>query len=265
MEVALVQTPPSDSSPALSATNVVSQLKRIRFLSAGEALLRLNTLSETSRILWLYRKYFPREYARSTASALVPVTPDGDCGYSEREKEFLELVDKRLFPMPDLFFDETRFDMIPIYPQGVDWDEELEYLRLSLRAGMELLQEEESPFWEQWLPANLRPKPGEHDWKKFEQVCRRVGGSATRLPLLIDLVSHNTGTLWLDAYWESGVEGFTWSEEDVQLLAKEWRAAQRFMNKVDPLLDRIEKHPRYWLTRLVKLWNASIKTGERKN
>lgn len=260
MDTACPTTQAPSHSPSLSATRALAHLSRIRFLSAQEALQRLSSLAETGQILWLYRKYFPREYARSTASVQVPLSSDGGCGYSEREKEFLALVDRDLFPMPDLFFEDERFDMLPIYPQGVDWDEDLESLRLSLRAAMELIQGEDSPLWEQWLPAKLRPLEGPRRWRKFARLCRRAGGLKARLPLLIDLVSHNTGNLWLDITWESGLQDFGWNEKDLKLLRQEWRAAQRFLQKIDPLLDRMDKHPRYWLTELVKKWNAAIKT-----
>jgi hypothetical protein len=247
-------------SPSVSATTAIAHLKRVRFLSAQEAIQRLATLADTGRILWLYRKYFPREYECSTASSQIPVSLDGECGYSEREGEFLRLVDQHLFPLPDLFFDESRFDMIPLYPQGVEWDDDPEYLRVSLRAGLELVEGEFSSLWEQWLPQSLHPQAGQLDWKKFTRRCRRVGGLAVRLPLLIELVSHNTDNLWLDVCWESGVQDFAWKEEDIEWLKKEWRAAQRFYKRLDALLDRMDKHPRFWLTRLIKLWNACLQT-----
>lgn len=256
--------PPVLAAP-LSPTTALARLKRIRFLSAQEAVQRLSSLADTGQILWLYRKYFPREYAHSTASVHLPVSDDGPCGYSEREKEFLTLVDQHLFPMPDLFFEDERFDMLPVYPQGVDWDDDLEYLRLSLRTAMVLIAGEDASFWDEWLPAKLRPVEGSRSWRKFAKVCRRAGGLKALMPRLIDLVSHNTNNLWLDITWENGLQDFGWNEKDVQLLQKEWRAAQRFLQKLDPLLDRMEKHPRYWITQLVKLWNASLTRPKRKN
>lgn len=247
-----------------SASSAVANLKRLRFLPAQDAIARLATLADTGRILWLYRRHFPRAYARSTASAQILISQVGECGYSEREKEFFTLVDQHLFPMPDLFFEESRFDVIPIYPQGVDWDDDLEYLRLSLRAGMELIQGEDSPFWAQWLPANLRPIAGDHAWKRFERDCRRAGGLKSLFPQLIELVSHDTGNMWLDISWEMGVQDVNWTEEDMKALTLEWRRARRYLDKLEPLLARIDKHPRYWLTELVRLWNASLKMEGRR-
>jgi hypothetical protein len=263
MDVAIASAQPATPPWPLPAAQAVAHLKRMRLFSAREALERLSTLADTGRILWLYRKYFPREYARSTASPEIPVSSDGETGYSEKEKEFLSLVDQRLFPLPD-FFDDTRYDMVPIYPQGISWDEDLEYLTLPIQAAMTLFMDESWTHWHEWLPSNLRPRTGPLDWTKFERQCRRAGGLKARLPLLAQFVSHNTGNLWLDVDWESGVQDFTWKEEDIQWLIKEWRSAKRFMRKLDPLLTRMEQHPRYWLAQLVRFWNAGLKTEENR-
>lgn len=249
---------PSHYQPA-SATTALAQLKRIRFLSAHEAIEQLANLVNTGQILWLYRKYFPREYSRSSASAEIPVSRDGESGYSAKEQEFMMLVDRHLFPLPDLFFEDGRFNMIPIYPQGVDY-EDAESLKLPIRAAMMLFMDEPSPDWEAWLPPNLRPRRGALDWRKFERRCRQAGGLKAHLPLLIRFVSHDTGNLWFDADQEIEIDDFAWREEDIRYLAKEWRQAQKFIQKLDVLIQRMERHPRYWLAQLVRFWNACVKT-----
>ncbi len=259
MEMANKPLNPSQHRPA-SATTALAQLKRIRFLSAQNAIEQLANLANTGQILWLYRKHFPREYSRSTASAEIPRARDGESGYSAKEQEFMMLVDQHLFPLPDFFFDDARFTVIPIYPQGVDYEEDPEYLKLAIRAAMTLFLDEPSPDLGEWLPPKLQPQLGALDWKKFERRCRKAGGLKARLPLLIQFVSHNTENLWFDADREVEIQDFEWNEEDMQYLAKEWRRAQRFMLKLDPLLDRMEQHPRYWLAQLVRLWNGCIKT-----
>ena len=243
-----------------SATTALAQLKGIRFLSAQDAIEQLANLANTGQILWLYRKHFPRDYSRSTASAEIPLSRDGETGYSAKEQEFMTLVDRHLFPLPDFFFDDARFNVIPIYPQGVDYEEDPEYLKLAIRAAMTLFLDEPSPDWQEWLPPELQPQLGALDWRKFERRCRKAGGMKARLPLLIQFVSHNTDNLWFDADQEVEIQDFAWNEEDIRYLAKEWRKAQRFMQKLDPLLNRMETHPRYWLAQLVRLWNACVKT-----
>ncbi len=127
----------------------------------------------------------------------------------------MNLVDRHLFPLPDFFFEDARFNVIPIYPQNADWEEEPENIRLPIRAAMTLFMEDPSPDWEEWLPSNLRPRLGALDWRKFERRCRRAGGLKARLPLLIRLASHNTGNLWLDADPGCEIQDFAWKEEDI--------------------------------------------------
>ncbi len=260
MDVAQVLIRPSGASPPLSAADVLEHLKCIRFLSSEEAIRRLATMAVTGRILWLYRKCFPREYSRSTASTAIPVSRDGESGYSAKEQEFMQLVDRHLFPLPDFFFEDARFDGVPIYPQGADWEEESENIRLPIRAAMMLFMEDSSPDWQEWLPPGLRPRLGALNWHRFEQRCRKAGGLKRSLPLLVRFVSHNTGNLWLDADQDCEIQDFAWKVEDIRYLTKEWRQAQRFMQKLDRLVERMEKHPRYWLALLIRLWNACIKT-----
>ncbi len=172
----------------------------------------------------------------------------------------MTLVDRHLFPLPDFFFEDARFSVIPIYPQGVDYEEDPEFIELPIRAAMTLFRDEPSPDWEEWLPPRLQPRLGALDWRKFERRCRKAGGLKARLPLLLQFVSHNTGNLWFDADWEWDIQDFSWREEDIRYLVKEWRRAQRFMERLDELIERMEQHRRYWLAQLVRLWNACIKT-----
>ncbi len=80
-----------------------------------------------------------------------------------------------------------------------------------------------------------------------------------RFPLLLDLVALDTGNVWLDSNWEHAWEEYPWDETAFEYLKKEWRKAQRIFAQLDPLLERMDKHPRYWLAQLVKLWNNAVK------
>lgn len=255
--------PPAINSPVfpqvVSAATAIQQLRAIHFTPAREAVAQLSVWQESSRILHLYQKYFPRQFACSTASDVIPIH-NGEAGYSMLELEFFKLVDRSLFPLPDLFFDMERHSCIPIYPQGIDWEDEREPLRISVRAAMALASDDDDMLWEAWLPANLRPLSGERNWEQFAELCRSEKGLAARFPLLLDFVGLDTGNLWLDSNWEGYWENYPWEETAVEYLKKEWRKAQRIFAQLNPLLDRMDKHPRNWLKRLVKLWNNAIKT-----
>lgn len=248
------------SSPPqiVSAATAIRRLRCVRFTPASQAVDQLAVWQETSRILHLYRRYFPQEFARSTASTVIP-NQGGDRGYSEREEEFFRLVDQRLFPLPEFLFDTERLPSIPIYPQGLDWEDERENFRVSLRAAMAIVSDEDGMFWETWLPKDIRPASGEREWSKFLNLCRKAKGRATRFPLLIQLAAHDTGNMWLDTSWEYSWEEYFWGEQEMEFLIREWRKARRFFAQLNPLLDQMDKHPRFWLRRLVQLWNQAIK------
>ncbi len=242
----------------VSAATAIQRLRSFRIIPAREAIEQLVVWQETSRILLLYRRYFPQQFARSTASTLIPIHHN-ERGYSERELEFFNLIDRHLFPLPEMMFDMERLSSIPIYPQGVDWEDERDNMRLSLRAAMALVSDDDTMLWEAWLPQHLRPESGERDWDRFAELCRMVKGLAARFPLLLGLVALGTGNMWLDTTWECCWEEYPWEETAMEYLKKEWRKAQRIFAQLNPLLNQMDKHPRYWLKRLVKLWNSAIK------
>jgi hypothetical protein len=235
-------TPP----PVVSAATAIQRLRAFRIIPAREAVEQLAVRQETSHILLLYRRYFPQPFARSTASTLIPIHHN-ERGYSERELEFFNLIDRHLFPLPEMMFDMERLSSIPIYPQGVDWEDERENMRLSLRVAMALVSDDDMMLWEAWLPPHLRPESGERDWERFAELCRTAKGLAARFPLLLGLAALDTGNMWLDTTWETCWEEYPWEETAMEYLKKEWRKAQRIFARLNPLLDQMDKHPRYWL------------------
>jgi hypothetical protein len=84
----------------------------------------------------------------------------------------------------------------------VDWEDERENMRLSVRAAMALVSDDDALIWEAWLPQELRPQSGERDWARFAELCRQSKGLAARLPLLLEFAALDTGNLWLDTSWE---------------------------------------------------------------
>ncbi len=242
----------------VSAERAMRKLKSLRLTPVGRSLDRLDGLRESSRILSLYRMHFPQRFASSTASTSVPPRAD-ECGYSERETEFFTLVDRELFPLPEFLLESERLPSIPVYPQGVDWEDDRENFRLSLRVTMAMVSGEDEEDWSRWVPRDLHPDNSPRNWTKFESLCKRAGGLTSRLPLLFDFVTHGTGNIWLDTSWEYSYEDLPWEERSMTYLIDEWRKAQQISARLDPLLDHIDAHPRYWLRRIVTLWNDAGK------
>ncbi len=129
---------------------------------------------------------------------------------------------------------------------------------------MALVADDDGMFWEAWLPPNLRPQSGQRNWDHLRKLCRCEKGLMKRLPLLLDFVGLDTGNVWLDSSWEAYWEDYPWEENAFEYLKMEWRQAQRLLAELNPLLDRIDQHPRHWLKRLVRVWNAAIESRDPK-
>ncbi len=83
--------------------------------------------------------------------------------------------------------------------------------------------------------------------------------------MLLDWVTQSTGHFWLDITWQTCWEEFPWNDESIKLLTKEWNKSRKFLKRLYPLLDRIDQHPRYWIPRLIRLWNRAGKADTPEN
>lgn len=257
----LIQT--ESSSPSLPVSPIVSAVVAIRelgglgFTSARDAVAQLGVWADATRILQLYRRYFPDEFARSTAPLTIPRI-GGEPGYSEREQEFFRLVNEHLFPLPDLAFEMERFPSIPVCAKGIDWEDPPETYGLAIHAVMALFVDQDFP-WTNWLPPTLHVETGELDWDKFKQLCQDGKGAVCQFPLLVELVAHDTGNLWLDISFDCNWESFAWEEASLNYLSREWQRARDLIARINRALEQIDAHPRYYLTWLVRLWNRAIR------
>jgi hypothetical protein len=77
------------------------------------------------------------------------------------------------------------------------------------------------------------------------------------------LVAHDTGNLWLDYSFDYDWESFEWEEAALNCLTREWQRARDLIVQINRALERIDAYPRYYLTRLVRLWNRAIKSEVR--
>ena len=77
----------------------------------------LESMQQRTNMLRLYQHYYPEKYLQTTASLAFARPED----YSEKEIEFLNLVDEQFFPLPLVMTDLERTDYIPIDPIGTSW------------------------------------------------------------------------------------------------------------------------------------------------
>jgi len=95
-------------------------------LQIAEAVNYLSCLRRSKQLLCVYLHFFPEEYAKSIATTTIELGKS----YSDRELEFVQLVNSRLFPIFEQSWYEEEaedengfFDYIPIQLDGSDWFE----------------------------------------------------------------------------------------------------------------------------------------------
>ena len=206
-------------------------------LTVREGISYLTDLNHKTVLLALYQHYFPNQWASSTVDCLH--CSIGDSLYSDREIEFLTLVNDRLFPLGEVenFLDrDERIFEIPLYPQNTDWYEvEIEqlisteqFLISVLGSGYELVD------WEiifGFIPEKLLSNE-QMSWQKLKQLCRLQIAPLSYLYDVLSLIDPSTGCIWLDIVYEN-YECLIWNRESVDYLIKHWKIAQNYLAKME--------------------------------
>ena len=246
------------SPPILSAVTAIQRLRGLGFTSAQDAVTQLGVWADATHLLQLYHRFFPDEFARSTASVAIPYV-NGEPLYSEREIEFFRLVDERLFPLSDPF-DDVRFPFIPICPLGVDWDSpHKEHLAIEAALGL-LTGGQEFPT--AGLPLDLeiiRVDETEPDWEMFKRLCAGERNVLQDFPLVLAWVAQSTGNVWLDTPPYTNAYDCEWEASTIEYLAREWQLARDLITRIQRVSERMEAHPRYYLMHLARLWNRMVR------
>ncbi len=248
-----------DDDVGMAFGQTLTRLKRYRFHSADDALESLAIWRERLTLMRLYQKYFPAEFARSKKK--VAPSFDTGAGYSDREIEFLGLVNQRLFPIlipeDDLLRDE-RFPGIPLDTRAVEWYDYdgFESLRWPIQAFVALIGGINAEWWSEHFPAAPAILEGARDWERFKRLCRRAGGIFAAAPLALEVMSYSTANVFVDSTSDMGVPDTEWSERALSYLMVQWREAQALFARFDGLVDQLERDPAA-LIHLTELWNRA--------
>ncbi len=263
------------SDSALSVASAAQRLQRFCLPTAGEAHHVLQSLLAQSECLRLYQHYFPEEFATSSAGAHgqeLGVRP------GPREREFLKLVNERLFPLSEWYLDELFaeagedwFDLIPLCQINPILDEDDDNLAWPIRAFIAML----TGAGEAWAEISQQtgldiPRPIAMDWSKFTlnwagfiNLCEQAGESMAGVPTVIDVVSRDTGNFWLDYDDEMMFSaGLSWTIETMDALAAEWQEAQPMIERFNRALDWLQQNPEQ-LAQIVAFWNRSVEEKPR--
>jgi hypothetical protein len=253
------------------AASITAALELLRWhrlpLTFSAARDCLEQYRDRANLLALYEHYFPQEYAASTAG----VRPAKGAVYSARELEFFELVNARLFPLPlDVFLDEydgVRSAALPVMTFGIDWwldsvaDLRPGWQLLLLLAGeVEITDVEVDAHFLKTYVKGIKPRPpgSRIDWDAFKAACESAGEALTPLPLALDVLSHDTGNIWLDPSDETPVMDAEWCVQDMDVLTREYQEAQQMLRQADQVLDWIEASPAHY-GKVIALWNHARK------
>jgi hypothetical protein len=231
-------------------------------LTVQEGLSYLSDLNQKTILLAHYQHYFPKEWACSPFDCLY--CSQADSLYSDREIEFLTLVNDQLFPIGEvenfLDRDERSLD-IPLYPQNTDWyDIELDQLTSTeqflisvLGCGYELTDWQEAfGFVPKLLLASEQIS-----WQKLDQLCQSKEAPLSYLYDVLCLIDHSTGCIWLDIVCEN-YESLVWDRSSIDYLIEHWIIAQGYLAKMKKFAD--------WLQtsiinrkKVIALWNNAKK------
>jgi hypothetical protein len=230
----------------------------------SDAIAYLEERASCATLLQLYQHFFPAEWKQSTA----PWFPRPGEAHSPRELEFLELVNKQLFPISDWYLDDNteRLNSIPVVPHDIDWwNCDIEDFALVYQFCISLMG---SGFeLDEWLerfhfqPDCLLPVE-QLDWKKFGTLCKKAPAPLCYLYQAVSVVDHSTECIWIDTNVEM-MQWAEWNVETLEWLHTSWLEAQIIWQKVEELDEWLKGDSRRF-QEAVSLWNRAKDRTKRK-
>jgi len=190
-----------------------------------------------------YAELFP-----DNTTWLASITTLDEERLSTAVSNFLTAVDRDYFPVEDeVWADDSdylagRLETIDLIPQGheldPDFTDDLDEYEEPVRTLLALVREEES-----------EELPDIELYGLSESIAELPLPPSIRdnLPALVQLVTHNTGNVWLDWSYgdlaQGGVSLPEWCPDNVAFLKEEWDAAQSFLAKEKALIHWVADCP----------------------
>lgn len=241
-------------------------------LSRFQALEILEAKLNVYQLLHLYQVFFPKQFAASRASTL----PIGQ-GYSQRERELLDLLYEHCFPLPEWAMEwayEQRLEYIPIEDRGISWQCEDSIEGLVDEWKILIPLSSEGYYWLTSIDRDLA------EWYELEfgisiqtiqaseQVpqdllrkrCLQAGTPFKFLPLVLRVLDKNTGNVWLDeqcsyCYGSDYSSKYPWTEASIRFLTKEWQRALKTIECCNEFTNWLGQDLQAHFNLVLELWN----------
>lgn len=230
-------------------------------LTCSEGISYLEELRQSIIFLPLYQDLFPKAWQNSTTPLLQRFN---SCEYSEREIEFLELVDKHLFPLD--WLEDAKIDLekhfeIPVYSHELEWwnadFDDLEFIDRFILSFLEngYLQEEWGKYFG-FIPNNL-VSASITNYRKLKKLSECKKKPLSFFYDVISIVNHSTDCIWIDITSEDFVS-LPWTKDSLLYLSQQWQVAQEYYQKKQQLEEWLQSSINHRI-QAVKLWNAACK------
>ncbi|MDM9383533.1 hypothetical protein QUB80_22865 [Chlorogloeopsis sp. ULAP01] len=226
-----------------------------------ETIIYLENLSQKANLLSLYQKLFPEQWNESITPLDRKAHPD--CIYSDREIEFIQLVDSNLFPVE--FVDEIeacdKYEYIPIVPQIIEWwENDFEGLETSEKFLLSVMGNGyQLEYWEEkfGFEPDYIARVEDIDFQKLVKICNKFKSPLQYLATSLSILDYSTGNIWLDTTYETG-DWWDWTEENIVFLAQKWQEATIMLDQFQELSDWIKTSVAN-RNKIIRIWNKAAK------
>jgi hypothetical protein len=221
--------------------------------TADKAVEYIEAIQQRATILQLYQHYYLDEYQQSKASIQATSLET----YSEKELEFLTLIDQQFFPLPLLLEESERISYIPVEPLGTSWYyDNFEELGATEKFLMSLIHGIENDTWNdlEGELGDLPPAASYINYQKLSQETKKARGAIALLPIAIDMLTQSTGNLWLDISYENDIADADWTVEVIDTLREAYTEAQTILQNYRKFIDWLDRDTANCI-KVVRLWN----------
>ncbi len=221
---------------------------------------------ERERLYGLYRKIFPKEWKASRAS--FHRAGYNDC-HTEREIEFIELVNENYFPLCSwLDWSDFRFDHIPVESVNYDLccDEyEWQHFRPCLQFAIcAFLWRDTDISDENWTEMLASFDVRFEDLPQIERAtplfsvldAERDNPKIRRFIHLIEFIYHDSGNPFIDTTYCQPQDLYEWSQENLEKLKTDYAGVKDYFASMDGIDEDIASNAHSTFKELITIWNT---------